>query len=835
MLASFGASGRGASGSAGPGQPAIAVPTGLNFGTVTLGDTADVTLNIGSVGNRDLVIESVDSVPGLVIDLGGMPLPLAIPVGGFLTAVIHFAPSGPLASLETLVIRSNDPLRRSTLIPLAANIRLLEVSTRIPSAQVELPLGEAATIIVTPAPSVRIERAVAHYRPGGSPYFADSVVLGPSESGADFVGYIPGKAVTERGLEYYVRVENSGYLAVDPPGAPVDSIFRKAVTRPTAVFATALSDDSGGFPEGRPTPVVVSLPRGTQFESGTLYFRLGGGVDYDSLALELTEIVPGDRLPGATIPGEFVGPWGLEFWVKILTATGTITDPDRNATLVPKTVRVLVRNLVEPRTHRRGVYRLVSIPLDLDLLPEATLNSILIEQPEFGFYDPTRWRSYRWLPERGGYRQVHPDSAADGQLRPVPGRGFWLISRESHQIDTEPVLGRSTPTDSSYRVTVSEGWNQFGNPFAFPVAWCSVRAVRPDGAAASLEAPTEWDEALGDSGAYRIEDVAVLRPFDGYWVFNPGPGSVDLLIPPEQIAVGTIVGEALAAGTGGPCPGEATPASPRLATSSGWRIQIAAACEGLLDVSNQAGVDPLGLEGPDELDRSKPPPSPGSSVSLYFVEDQPGSPLTCAMRRVDIRPLIGPDAEPALRGHRWSFDVLRAGPDPLTPETTLEFRGLDQLPSALGAWLVDRTLQKIHDLRRSPAYRFLGARAGHVSRAKDARFEFIVGTEEFLSGALGGGAHTPRETRLLTIFPNPLIEWAIVRFETAQPGPVTVAVYDVAGRRVRSLIDGTRADGIHEFAWHGDDDDGKSLPAGVYSLQLTGPDRADRRKVIRTR
>lgn len=60
-----------------------------------------------------------------------------------------------------------------------------------------------------------------------------------------------------------------------------------------------------------------------------------------------------------------------------------------------------------------------------------------------------------------------------------------------------------------------------------------------------------------------------------------------------------------------------------------------------------------------------------------------------------------------------------------------------------------------------------------------------------------------------------------------------LAVYDVAGRRVRTLVDGAVAEGRGRVAWDGRDDSGAPVAAGAYVLRLEAGGRSVSRKVTR--
>jgi flagellar basal-body rod modification protein FlgD len=49
---------------------------------------------------------------------------------------------------------------------------------------------------------------------------------------------------------------------------------------------------------------------------------------------------------------------------------------------------------------------------------------------------------------------------------------------------------------------------------------------------------------------------------------------------------------------------------------------------------------------------------------------------------------------------------------------------------------------------------------------------------------------------------------------------VTLSIYDVAGRVVRTLEAGSRGAGLHEVRWDGRSEDGRVVAAGTYFAAL---------------
>jgi hypothetical protein len=78
-----------------------------------------------------------------------------------------------------------------------------------------------------------------------------------------------------------------------------------------------------------------------------------------------------------------------------------------------------------------------------------------------------------------------------------------------------------------------------------------------------------------------------------------------------------------------------------------------------------------------------------------------------------------------------------------------------------------------------------------------------------------------RADRALWASPNPSSGAQRVHFRMPHDGHVRLEVFDLAGRRVATLVDGARTAGDHEVAWAGRDAGGHVVSAGVYLARLT--------------
>lgn len=83
--------------------------------------------------------------------------------------------------------------------------------------------------------------------------------------------------------------------------------------------------------------------------------------------------------------------------------------------------------------------------------------------------------------------------------------------------------------------------------------------------------------------------------------------------------------------------------------------------------------------------------------------------------------------------------------------------------------------------------------------------------------------------------PSPFTERTELSFTLARAGRASLAVYDVAGRRVRGLADRAFVAGAHRLTWDGRDDRGVRLEAGVYLVLLDAAGERAARRVVRVR
>jgi len=86
---------------------------------------------------------------------------------------------------------------------------------------------------------------------------------------------------------------------------------------------------------------------------------------------------------------------------------------------------------------------------------------------------------------------------------------------------------------------------------------------------------------------------------------------------------------------------------------------------------------------------------------------------------------------------------------------------------------------------------------------------------------------TPGEFALAQNYPNPFNASTKIDFEMSDAGHANLAVYDLMGRLIVTLIDGEVSAGIHSVVWKADD-----VSSGIYFYKLTSSDRDETRRMV---
>jgi hypothetical protein len=115
-------------------------------------------------------------------------------------------------------------------------------------------------------------------------------------------------------------------------------------------------------------------------------------------------------------------------------------------------------------------------------------------------------------------------------------------------------------------------------------------------------------------------------------------------------------------------------------------------------------------------------------------------------------------------------------------------------------------------------------------------YQGTVHVEEAGSSGIAANQAGPRVSCLRAVHSSPFSGATQIHYEIAGQTMVDLAIFDLAGRRLRRLVDAAQMDAGHYSAvWDGHDDAGRALPAGVYLYRLSTATGRDTRSVVMLR
>ena len=99
--------------------------------------------------------------------------------------------------------------------------------------------------------------------------------------------------------------------------------------------------------------------------------------------------------------------------------------------------------------------------------------------------------------------------------------------------------------------------------------------------------------------------------------------------------------------------------------------------------------------------------------------------------------------------------------------------------------------------------------------------------------AIVGANGIPEAYALRANYPNPFNPSTTIVYELPEAAPVTLLIYDLTGKQIRTLVSEVRSAGYHQAVWDGTDSKGAPAATGVYFYRIVAGDTfAKTRKMV---
>jgi hypothetical protein len=308
-----------------------------------------------------------------------------------------------------------------------------------------------------------------------------------------------------------------------------------------------------------------------------------------------------------------------------------------------------------------------------------------------------------------------------------------------------------------------------------------------------------FDPLLGDF-AYGVQQ---LLPWLGYFVYNSADRPLSITFTEDGI-----VGSQDALSSDGP-----NEAAGKLGSSPEWKIQLRAEDQSnrFRDTQNYVGFSDDADIDRDRMDWAEAP-SPQLGIRLSVVDG--GHSFA-----QNIKPF---SAEGAL----WNLEV-QGNSDNQLITVTLEETG--NLAGNVQKTLIDMDRHELVDIS-SGSFTVTTSATGDVRK-----FRFIVGVPDFATAAVEEGLSLPEEFSLSQNYPNPFNPETSISYTLETAGQIDLAIYDVLGRRVQTLVQVNQEAGTYSARWDGRTSTGAEAATGMYIYQLKTATGVASRKMLLVR
>jgi endoglucanase len=516
-----------------------------------------------------------------------------------------------------------------------------------------------------------------------------------------------------------------------------------------------------------PFTVTLFHPQSAPPLDARLRYTEGGTAATDSVSFTPA----GDSLI-ATIPASRISANGLTYSIIAFSNGDTLTTALRS--IAPDTMIVTDSGFSIAST-----YRLTSLP---GLYAPRSPATFLLQ----ALGDTSNWRYFGYAPGKSTY--IPFDSLTSGH-------GGWLYHKRSCAVSW--TTGGIVP-DTLFPLVLGAGWNCIGNPFPYPILWdnslvglgdavvsitdpAAVRMVRRQFFTYTDTQPDNRNNGTYPSNrkldSFKFDTTARLSPWNGYWMYAERD-SVTLLLNPSAVRSAAALGKKSAP------------------EADGWLLTIEMTSGASAPQRLVLGVSEAARDGYDQFDSPRPPAiAPGLAAEFRHPEWRTASPSYVA------------DIAGSRRTESYQWPLTISFTD--QRKVALSWRPSGTIDGALR--LIDPITGADISVEDNSGYSFEPLN-GETSR----QLTFIRSSKNRPVSVTHSGWSFSQ-------IPGPIPAFTYaVPSGTGEASMVSIAVYDIRGRRVSTLLHASRYPGVYRIVWLGEQGGPCTAARGAYIARITG-------------
>ena len=150
-----------------------------------------------------------------------------------------------------------------------------------------------------------------------------------------------------------------------------------------------------------------------------------------------------------------------------------------------------------------------------------------------------------------------------------------------------------------------------------------------------------------------------------------------------------------------------------------------------------------------------------------------------------------------------------------TDHITLSIDQFESVPKQFSIFLFDKDVQTAVDLRNA-----LKIEIPATKKEMMKNFRIVIGTKEYIDQNNLGIAAIPVAFTLSQNYPNPFNPSTNMKFTLPQTASVSVKIFDLLGREVKTLVNGVKSEGYYIISWDATNTFNAKVASGIYFCRL---------------
>jgi len=110
--------------------------------------------------------------------------------------------------------------------------------------------------------------------------------------------------------------------------------------------------------------------------------------------------------------------------------------------------------------------------------------------------------------------------------------------------------------------------------------------------------------------------------------------------------------------------------------------------------------------------------------------------------------------------------------------------------------------------------------------------QIIIGSTDYANKYNNGISLSPLEYVLYPNYPNPFNSQTTLNYQTGRRGQVILEIYNILGRRIRTLVNEIQDPGRYSVIWNGLDDSDHAVASGIYFSRVVATGFKDSKKLV---